>query len=234
MMNAKRTRIYNSLTSRANQQPIVIDSVTRLEVCAAPIIVALCAYPMRWFCALARFFQGIQNESGSRPRFHQLIALFLFFPCFHVSDFFFKIAHTLNHRRLLRLSSECVRLRFQNGALKIYDFSLDLRHRLEVKKALCDVTGSLEAKNRTLYSHQVNHDFPSVYYPTMATAFSRSLLSTSSEHASGGHAQHSERSVITSPSATAPSVPVPEFALPPGRAKSLSPSDARKPPPSSF
>ena len=126
----------------------------------SPSLVAMLAYPMRWFGSLARFFQRIHKTS--RPRGHQLIALLLSFPCFYASDFFFQIAYLLNHRRLLRLGRECARLGGQNGALKINDLSLDFSHRLKMKEALSNVSSSLEAKNRTLNAHHINHDNPPV------------------------------------------------------------------------
>ncbi len=145
------------LTGWANKNyPLVI--VSWLEDCTTPIIVAFCAYPMRWFGSLARFFQCVNHSRTRIPWTYQLIALLFFFPCFQVSDFFFKVAYTLNHRKLLRLGRECARLGGQNRVLEINNLSLDLGERLEMKKTLCDITSGLEAKNRALKHSHINHD----------------------------------------------------------------------------
>jgi len=148
-----RIQVEYGLACRACKN-IVPVAFERIEDRLSSILVALCAYPMRWFGAAATRLQSIQKSS--LPWGYQLVALFLFFPCFYASDFFFKIAYLLNHRRLMRLGRKCAALGGQNYALELDNPSLDFRDRFKLKEALCDVTGELEAGNRTLdkrYSH---------------------------------------------------------------------------------
>ena len=91
---------------------------------SSAILVTMCTYPMRWIGSLARFFQCIYVTPI--PRSYQLIALLCFFPCFYLSDFFFKLAYSLNHRRLLRLGRYCARLGGQNSALKLNSLAAHL------------------------------------------------------------------------------------------------------------
>ena len=84
-----------------------------IEDTLSPIFVTICTYPMRWFGIAHGFFKRIHDSSI--PWGYKLIALFLTFPCFYASDFFFKCAYFLNHRRLSRIGRECAALGGQNG-----------------------------------------------------------------------------------------------------------------------
>ena len=79
--------------------------LTWLEDRLSPILVAICAYIMRWFRIAHRFSQRI--EDSTLPCGCKLVALFLSFPCFYAHNFLFKIAYLLNCRRMVRLSLKC-------------------------------------------------------------------------------------------------------------------------------
>lgn len=90
-------------------QKIAIALEDRLR----PFLVAACTYPMRRLGACSIFFQRISKN----PRLYglQCVALFLTFPFFHASHFFFKIGYLLNHRALERLSVQSETLINRNG-----------------------------------------------------------------------------------------------------------------------
>jgi hypothetical protein len=125
------------------------------EDALSPILVTLCTYPMRWFGLAHGFFKRIYDRTP--PRGYKLIALLLTFPCFYASDFFFKCAYFLNHRRLNRIGRKCATLGGQNSVLKLNNLPLDSRHRVQLYQALRNFTSELEASNRTLYKRYV-HD----------------------------------------------------------------------------
>ncbi len=65
----------------------------------------------------------------------------------------------------MRVGSECARLGGQNSALKLNNLSLDFRHTLQLKEAVCDVASSLEATNSTLDKSHINHIIsPLIHY----------------------------------------------------------------------
>src|SRR5665213_325966 len=86
-----------------------------LENLLFSICVAMCANPMRWFAFAHIKLQGI-NERFSVYSF-QPVALFLSIPCFHISNFFFKVTYALQQRKLVRLGRECARLGGQDLSL---------------------------------------------------------------------------------------------------------------------
>ena len=71
----------------------------RLEHRFSPVFVAFCAYVMRRFGTLSVRLQRI-NECAV-PDVFKFIALLLSIPAFKVSHFFFKLAYSLDQRRLL-------------------------------------------------------------------------------------------------------------------------------------
>ena len=145
-------------TYRTNKFNKRTGLVVLIEDTLSPIFVTICTYPMRWFGIAHGFFKRIHDSSI--PWGYKLIALFLTFPCFYASDFFFKCAYFLNHRRLSRIGRECAALGGQNGALKLDNFSLDFRDRFKLKKTLCDVTSELEAGNSALYERYIHNKSP--------------------------------------------------------------------------
>jgi len=142
-----RFPVERRFTCRARKNIVPVASEW-VEDRVSPILVALCTYPMRWFGAAATRLQSVNKTS--LPRGYQLVALFLFFPCFYVSDFFFKTAYLLNHRRLMRLGRKCAALGGQNYALELDNLSLDFRDRFKLKETLCNVASNLEAGNCAL------------------------------------------------------------------------------------
>lgn len=78
------------------------------------ILVACCAYQMRWLGAASVFFNRIGEIL--RVDFLKVIFFFLSLPFFKASHLFFKIAYALNQRRLRLLCGE-------DFFLKFYDWS---------------------------------------------------------------------------------------------------------------
>src|SRR6516225_158636 len=68
------------------------------------LLVAGCTYPMKGFGIACIRLQHVGKGPGSNLL--QLVSLLLSFPCFKASNFFFKIAYSLNQRRLF-----CLRIR---------------------------------------------------------------------------------------------------------------------------
>src|SRR5260370_10731742 len=120
------------LTSTASKEHPSFRVMLGLQDRATAIVVTLCTYPMRGFGSLARFFKRIYDAPIAPWRAYQLVALLLFFPCFYISDFFFKIAYSLNHHRLLRLGRECARLGGQDHTLKLNYLSLHFSQRINL------------------------------------------------------------------------------------------------------
>jgi hypothetical protein len=76
-----------------------------LEDRFSPALVASCTYLMHGFGTLSFCFQRISK--GPFPKFLQLIAFFLILPSFKASHFFFKLAYTIQQRRLSRAGRYC-------------------------------------------------------------------------------------------------------------------------------
>lgn len=125
-----------------------------IEDRCSPILVAMGAYPMRWFALAHGFFKSVDNDPW--PRGVKLVALLFCFPCFYASDFFFKCAYLLNHRKLRRIGIKCAALGGQNGALKLDNLSLNVRDRFQLKEALCDISGELESGNSALNERYIH------------------------------------------------------------------------------
>ncbi len=84
---------------------------------------------------------------------------------YYEERFFFKCAYLINHRRLVCIGRKCAALGGENGALKLDNFSLNIRDRFKLHQALCDVSSSLEAGNRALnerHVHDVSSDMANV------------------------------------------------------------------------
>ena len=158
-------RMNFTFAARAHKHAKIVLSSAWLKDHSGAVLVALCAYPMRWFGTAHAFFKSVHN-SQSVPNTLKLVSLLLCFPCFHASDFFFKLAYFINHRRLIRIGRKCAALGGQNGALKLNHLSLDFGQRVELEKALRDVTSELEAGNRALNECHVHVDTPAVEVET--------------------------------------------------------------------
>ena len=69
-----------------------------------PIVVAVCTNTMKGLAIAHRFFYGISERSTTVVG--KLIPLLLCVPCFKAHNFLFKIAYSLNQRRLRFLCGE--------------------------------------------------------------------------------------------------------------------------------
>lgn len=86
---------------------------------------------MRFFCFFARYLHRI-SKAASTPWFCQLVALLLFFPSAHLSEFFFKLAYSLNERRLRRICRKNLMLGGNDLLVKLDGLSLNLGEVLEL------------------------------------------------------------------------------------------------------
>ena len=120
----------------------------------AAILVAVCAYQMRWFAIRHRFFKGISDTSP--PRFCQFVALFLCVPCFHASNFFFQNLFALNERKLFYQSRVQARLGFPTLLLKLEDSGFDVYGPFQVEKRLAEFKRRLDAAGGDRYACTVH------------------------------------------------------------------------------
>src|SRR6476646_1180869 len=137
---------------------VAIPYLNALEDRLSAVLVAMLAYPMRWIGFLAKFFERV--NIASVPRGYQLIALLCIAPCFYVSNFLFKIAYTLSHRKLLRQRIHCARLCGNDGFIKFDDLDLYVRRRLEMVHALGNIESSANTANCSLHHNHVSHRKP--------------------------------------------------------------------------
>jgi hypothetical protein len=131
--------------NRANNRNPPILVLTRIEDRFSPVIVAICAYIMRRFYALQRFFKGIGD--ASRPGAYQFVAYLLAIPVFHFGNLFFKIAYLLNQRRLNRLGFKKVTLSTEKRTINLGHLPGNISDALDLKKSLDQVTSELNAGN---------------------------------------------------------------------------------------
>jgi len=132
--------------NKHNQSVLIISLLKDHFFC---ILVTFCTKIMRWFGVAHRFFKSIY-ETNTFPGGVKLISLLFCFPCFYVSNFFFKCAYFINCRRLLRLSGERIALGSKNSALKLNNFPLGIRSTLRLYNTLCNIRRKLETTNSTL------------------------------------------------------------------------------------
>ncbi len=132
-----------------------IEVALALEEKLSPFVVATAANPMRWFGVCCIALQRVSKNS--RFKSIELVALFLSFPCFYISDFFFKFCYTLNQRRLFRLGSKCAALGGHNYGLQLNNFSLNFRDRFKLQHCLCNVLRGAEVGNQTSDKREIGH-----------------------------------------------------------------------------
>ena len=73
-----------------------------------------------------------------------MVFLFLSIPCFHVSNFFFKLAYTLQQRKLVSIGRKCRSLGGEDYSLKFNDLRLDHCSITETYHSLYDFARRLE------------------------------------------------------------------------------------------
>ena len=81
-----------------------------LENRGMAVVEAICTNIMR--CCNSAFFILNRVSKSTRLKFVQFVPLFLSFPCFKASHFFFKLAYAANQRHLFRLCGEDFFLKF--------------------------------------------------------------------------------------------------------------------------
>lgn len=106
-------------------------------------LVAGSANFMRWFGGVHFFFKAIGERAG--PQLGQFVILFFCFPCFYFSNFFFKIAYTVQQRRLLRLGTQCAALGGENRALQFNDLALNFGSVIEAYHTFSNFTRRLKS-----------------------------------------------------------------------------------------
>ena len=125
----------------------------RLEDGFAPLLVAMCTYAMRGFAACFLWLKSASEGSIVG----QYIPLLLGTPCFKASNFFFKVAYTLNQRGLRRLGRKSVALGGEDYSVDFDGLCLNIRTAFELQKAERDVTCRLEAAKRRINKININH-----------------------------------------------------------------------------
>ncbi len=88
-----------------------------------------------------------RHSAGIGQQIGEYIFLFLSFPCFKISHFFFKIAYLVQQRQLVRLGIKCTALGGEDYSLQFDNLSLNHRTVAESHKALSDFARSLERRN---------------------------------------------------------------------------------------
>ena len=107
------------------------------------MLVAACTNAMHWFSALSLWLHKVSEHSTRY--FPKFVALSLSIPCFRLSHFFFKIAYTLQQRKLVRLGRKCVALGGHDYSLQFDDLGLDLGTDLQAYYSLKHLACRLEA-----------------------------------------------------------------------------------------
>jgi hypothetical protein len=110
-------------------------------------LVALATYAMKWFGGAHGWFQQIAENSYTE--FGEIVARLLAFPCFKLSNLFFKIAYTLNQRRALVMSRKCAALGLKDFGIQFDDLGIKGAGRLKVLHRLRDIHDALERRNRS-------------------------------------------------------------------------------------
>src|SRR5262249_9795541 len=89
----------------------------------AAVAIAVCTYVMLWVGAAHVFLNRISRHAPSD--LGKLVALLLCFPCFEISNFFFKLAYLFQQRRLRRIGLKCASLGGENYAVEFDDLVLN-------------------------------------------------------------------------------------------------------------
>ena len=89
--------------------------------------------------------QGISKSPI--PKVLQLVALFLSIPCFKASNFCFKIAYTVNLRRMRFAGLDCAGLRIHDGALQLKNLRITLSRISDFSHRLRNLEGRFETGN---------------------------------------------------------------------------------------
>ena len=105
---------------------------------------------MRWFGRVHAFFLRI-SEHALTPDAGKLVILLLSIPCFKASHFFFKLAYTLQQRRLRLLCSEDFFLQF-------YDRRIATGSVIDILQSLRYIKSGLDGAEASKYFS--NHDVP--------------------------------------------------------------------------
>ena len=106
---------------------------------------AASTHAMRWFAILHRFFQSVSERSFTIVG--KLVPLLRCIPCFKARQFFFKIAYTLQQRRLRRVCGEDFFQKFYNRPIangRVVDILQSLRR---IKQGIEEAEASDEFRN---------------------------------------------------------------------------------------
>ncbi len=95
-------------------------------------------------------------HKSTRFRLVELVALFLLFPAFELSNFGFQLAYAAGQRRLIRVGAVQLGLQPEQHAVQLDHLGRYSRIRLEREHALRNVSGRLDAAVGT--SNPVHHD----------------------------------------------------------------------------
>ena len=110
---------------------------------------------MIWFNAL--HFRFNHASKSAKPEILQFVSLFLCFPCFEVSHFFFKLAYALQHRRALILCRKRGIVGVYQLGLKFEKLPLKRRSIPETYHCLRDILCSSERVHSGGNGGQIGH-----------------------------------------------------------------------------
>jgi hypothetical protein len=111
-------------TVNASFTPWARVSLPALQDRALAVLVAGSTEVMRRFAIAHRFLQRVHHAPGKGR--YQFVALLLSFPVFHASNLAFKLAYTLNQRRLRRICGEDLMLRSDKLLVEFDSLGLNL------------------------------------------------------------------------------------------------------------
>lgn len=97
---------------------------------------------MFWFGDVTLFLQRVSKRIGKCTRLGELVVLLFSIPCFKTSQFFFKLACSIQQRELVYLGRKCVLLGGE-------DFSLEFDHLLTGNPSIMGIyrrLGELEGR----------------------------------------------------------------------------------------
>ncbi len=122
--------------------------LSALEESLLIALVAVCTNIMRGFTRSHLWLQRVSKSPKLTCGF-QLVPLLLCFPCFHISNFFFKFAYSLNQRRALLINQKNAALGVDNFRIEFCDLPIENGSVAQTYHRLCDIFSCYErAKGR--------------------------------------------------------------------------------------
>lgn len=122
------------------------------------ILITTSAYPMRWFRSLHGIFYDVSKRAMSNSS--KFVFLLLCLPCFHISNFFFKLSYLFQQRLLLTKSAECIALGGEDYILKLNRDLVNFNRPIELINSLNKLRSLIDTKNGALEESKCAHNNP--------------------------------------------------------------------------